>query len=147
LPRNSSRVDVLEWYIKIANEMNLSCIGWHYSIPQGGWLAMDLSLSIPVCATCGPCTLTDWKLKLTRARRNGWILCRRGVYKSSCEQLFEWWWQCGISHPLTAEKEDKDKSSISGTQINFHLIFHQQQQQGDSVFYILHQASTRIWKM
>jgi hypothetical protein len=27
LPRNSSRVDVLEWYIKIANEMNLSCIG------------------------------------------------------------------------------------------------------------------------
>ncbi len=31
LPRNSSRVDVLEWYIEIANEMNLSCFGRHYS--------------------------------------------------------------------------------------------------------------------
>jgi hypothetical protein len=26
LPRNSSRVDVLEWYIKIANEKNLSLV-------------------------------------------------------------------------------------------------------------------------
>jgi hypothetical protein len=51
------------------------------------------------------------------------------------------------SHALWLRKRAKDKSTIVVTQICFHWMFHQWQQQGASVFYIVHQASTRIWKM
>jgi hypothetical protein len=54
------------------------------------WLITDLSLSIPVCVICGPCTLTDWSRKLIRARRNGWILYWQGVHLLSIDWIVTW---------------------------------------------------------
>jgi hypothetical protein len=56
---------------------------WLTSLSSQWWLITDLSLSVPVCALCHPRTLTDWGLKLTRARRNGWILYQWAVYPLS----------------------------------------------------------------
>jgi hypothetical protein len=56
LPRNCSRIDVLEWYVDIANEMNLSLQNitlFPMAIDHG------LLICSYQCVTCGTPTLTD----------------------------------------------------------------------------------------
>jgi hypothetical protein len=132
LPRNCSRVDVLEWYIEIGKDQS-----------QFGSLTAHTS----VCNMWSK--LTDWRLKLTRARRrNGWILYWQGVHPLS---IVSWpsIWMVVTMWDLMSHGQERGQGKIHcGCYPNlFSLNLPSTTVARRFSFYNVCQASTRIWKM